>query len=53
MIIGLILIGRSKLLADIWAKTRSGSGAAVESAPDPAPPAELVASPSGDPRPRP
>jgi drug/metabolite transporter (DMT)-like permease len=53
MIIGVVLIGRSKLLADVWAKTRSGSGAAVESAPDPAPAAELVASPSGDPRPGP
>jgi drug/metabolite transporter (DMT)-like permease len=53
MIIGVVLIGRSKLLADIWAKTRPGGAAAVASAPDPAPPAELVASPSGDPPLRP
>jgi drug/metabolite transporter (DMT)-like permease len=46
MIIGVILIGRSKMLADIWAKARSGGTAAVESAP----PEQLVASPAGEPR---
>jgi drug/metabolite transporter (DMT)-like permease len=53
MIVGVILIGRSDMLADIWAKARSTSATPVEPAPPPDPAGELVGSPGADPRPTP